>query len=70
MQLPFALITNHTLKVFVIAMGVAFLFGVYGHIQKSRTMVLTAIFLIAVISLYFVIAGETQTSGIGGLPAP
>jgi hypothetical protein len=51
-------------------MGVAFLFGVYGHIQKSRTMVLTAIFMIAAISLYFVIAGEAQTSGIGGLPAP
>jgi hypothetical protein len=69
---PFLLasITNHDLSVFAIAMGVAFLFGVYGHIIHSRTMILTAIFLIAAISLYFVIAGEMQTSGLGGIPAP
>ena len=70
MLLPFALITDHTLSAFAIAMGVAFLFGVYGHIIHSRTMILTAILLIAAISLYFVIDGTTHASGIGGLPAP
>jgi hypothetical protein len=68
--LPFALITDHALSVFAIGMGVAFLFGVYGHIIHSRTMIITAILLIAAISLFFVIAGEAQTHGIGGIPAP
>ena len=70
MPLLLATITNHDLSVFAIGMGVAFLFGVYGHIIHSRTMILTAILVIAAISLFFVIAGEAQTSGLGNIPAP
>ena len=38
-----------------------FLVGVYGQISRSRTLVLCGIALIAVVSLYFVAAGEVQT---------
>ena len=38
-----------------------FLVGIYGHIARSRTLVLCGIVVIAVVSLYFVAAGEVQT---------
>jgi hypothetical protein len=38
-----------------------FLIGVYGHMARSRTLVLFGIVLIAAVSLYFVAAGEVQT---------
>lgn len=38
-----------------------FLIGVYGQMARSRTLVLCGIVLIAVVSLYFVAAGEVQT---------
>jgi predicted ABC-type exoprotein transport system permease subunit len=49
------------LNVFLIAIGLGFLVGVYGHIIHSRTLILTGIAVIAVISLYFVASGEIQT---------
>jgi hypothetical protein len=39
----------------------AFAVGVYGHIIASRTLILTGIAVIAVISLWFVAAGEIRT---------
>ena len=40
---------------------IAFCVGVYGHIVKSRTLILVGIVVIAVISLWFVGAGEIST---------
>jgi hypothetical protein len=40
---------------------VGFLIGVYGHMSKSRTLILVGIVVIAAVSLYFVAAGEVQT---------
>jgi hypothetical protein len=40
---------------------VGFLIGVYGHISRSRTLILCGIAVIAVVSLYFVAAGEVVT---------
>ena len=38
-----------------------FLIGIYGHISRSRALVLCGIAVIAVVSLYFVATGEVQT---------
>jgi hypothetical protein len=40
---------------------IAFGVGVYGHIINSRTLILVGIVVIAVISLWFVGAGEIRT---------
>jgi hypothetical protein len=40
---------------------VGFLIGIYGHMSRSRTLILVGIVLIAAVSLYFVAAGEVQT---------
>jgi hypothetical protein len=38
-----------------------FLIGVYGHMSRSRKLILCGIAVIAAVSLYFVAAGEVQT---------
>jgi hypothetical protein len=50
------------------AIAVAFCGGVYGHVIKSRALILTAIVVIAALSIYFVITGEAQTGGGSALP--
>ncbi len=61
--MPFVLAaaSDHTLDVSAVAVALAFALGSYGHVIRSRTLILTAIFAIAVICLYFVITGEAQT---------
>ena len=61
MLMPLAAATDPTLDICAIAIALAFLIGIYGHIQQSRALILTAIFAIAVICLYFVATGEVQT---------
>jgi hypothetical protein len=53
--------TDHTLDVFAGAFALSFAVGVYGHIQHSKTLILTGIFAVAAICLYFVATGEIQT---------
>ena len=62
LPLDFAALSDH-LGVIVVAGIVAFCVGVYGHVIRSRTLILTAIFVIAAISVYFLITGEAQTGG-------
>jgi hypothetical protein len=59
-------ISNHTLTVCIVACILAFAIGAYGHAAHSRPLILAAIFAIAAITLWFVIAGELQT----GTPIP
>ena len=40
---------------------IAFAVGVYGHIVKSTTLILAGIVVIAIITIWFVGAGEIQT---------
>jgi hypothetical protein len=40
---------------------IAFCVGVYGHIINSRTLILIGVVVIAVITLWFVGAGEIRT---------
>jgi hypothetical protein len=58
--LPLADATNH-LGEFAIVMLLAFCVGVYGQITRSRAIVLMAIVVIALITLYFVEVGEVST---------
>ena len=41
------------LTLFVVALSVALVVGVFGHIIKSRAMIITGILLIGLISAYF-----------------
>ena len=38
---------------YAIAMGVGFLIGVFGHVIKSRTLILTGILMVGLVSAYF-----------------
>jgi hypothetical protein len=38
-----------------------FLVGIYGHMARSRTLILCGIAMIGAVSLYFVVTGEVQT---------
>jgi len=58
--LPLADATAH-LGAFAIAIVLAFAVGVYGHIVRSRPLILISIVVIAAISLYFVEVGEVAT---------
>ena len=60
MPLPLADATQH-LGEFAIVMILAFCVGVYGQITRTRVIVLMAIAVIALISLYFVEVGEVAT---------
>lgn len=46
---------------FGIAILLGFLVGVYGHVIRSRTLILTGIIVIAAVSGYFVVTGEIHT---------
>jgi hypothetical protein len=39
-------------------LGLGFVIGVYGHIIRSRTLIITGIVVIAAVSLYFVAGYE------------
>ena len=39
---------------YAVVMGVGFLIGVYGHVIKSRTLILIGIALVGGVSAYFV----------------
>ena len=49
------------LGVFVAVIALGFAIGIYGHVIRSRTLILTGIIVIGAISLYFVATGEVQT---------
>jgi hypothetical protein len=49
--LVLAVATN--LTPYAIAMGAGFLIGVYGHVIKSRTLILTGILIVGLVSAYF-----------------
>lgn len=38
---------------YAVVMGVGFLIGVYGHVIKSRLLILTGIALVGLVSAYF-----------------
>ncbi|HEX3802093.1 MAG TPA: hypothetical protein VHV75_04560 [Solirubrobacteraceae bacterium] len=59
MRLPLAAASAHLglLGPLLIA---GFLIGVYGHMSRSRPLILCGIAVIAAVSLYFVAAGEIQ----------
>ena len=48
--IPAALPTSVT--PFAVAMGVGFLIGVFGHINKSRLLILTGILIVGAVSAY------------------
>jgi hypothetical protein len=52
--------TNH-LGIYAVALALGFGVGVYGHVIRSKTLILTGIFVVAAISVYFVTTGEMQT---------
>jgi hypothetical protein len=56
-------VSDHALTLAVVAVGVAFLAGGYGHVVGSRVLILAAILTIAAICLAFVAGGEIQTFG-------
>jgi hypothetical protein len=58
--LPFADATTH-LGVFAIVLLMGFAIGIYGHLTRSRALILTGIIVIAVVSLYFVEVGEVAS---------
>jgi MFS-type transporter involved in bile tolerance (Atg22 family) len=61
-QLPFAAaIADPTLLAFAVLGG--FVIGICGQIIRSRPLILTGIFVIGVISLYAVVAGEVVSLG-------
>jgi hypothetical protein len=39
-------------------LGIGFLIGTYGHIIRSRTLIITGIIVIAAVSLYFAVGYE------------
>jgi hypothetical protein len=38
---------------YAIVLGVGFVIGVYGHVIKSRTLIVTGIVMVGVVSAYF-----------------
>jgi hypothetical protein len=42
-----------TVTPYAIAMGAGFLIGVFGHIIKSRTLILIGILIVGLVSAYF-----------------
>jgi hypothetical protein len=58
--LPLADATSH-LGIYAIVLAIGFLVGVYGHVVRSRTLIITGIIVIAAVSFYFVASGELQT---------
>lgn len=60
MRLPLAAAAAH-LGLLGPLLIIGFLVGIYGHMSRSRTLILCGIAVIAVVSLYFVAAGEVQT---------
>jgi len=44
------------LAVFAIATALGFLIGIFGHIIKSRTLIITGILVIGAVSAYYVFA--------------
>lgn len=44
------------LTVFAIATALGFLIGIFGHIIKSRTLIITGILVIGAVSAYYVFA--------------
>lgn len=60
MLLPLASATAHA-GVLAITVALGFLIGVYGHIIKSKTLILTGIIVIGAVSAYFAVSGEIQT---------
>ena len=52
--------TNH-LGLFAGVLLLGFAIGIYGHIVRSRTLILTAIIVIGLVSLYFVEVGEVAS---------
>jgi hypothetical protein len=59
LPLPQAAITH--LGAFLPLMAIGFVVGVYGHIVRSRTLILAGIIVIALVSMYFLASGEVQT---------
>jgi hypothetical protein len=57
-----AIATAH-LGVFAAALVCAFVVGITGHIIRSRPLIVFAIVVIALISVYFVEVGEVSTFG-------
>jgi hypothetical protein len=49
--LPIAATTN--LGPYAIAMGAGFLIGAYGHMARSRTLILVGILIVGLVSAYF-----------------
>ena len=60
MLLPPGDATAH-LGAFAIVIVIAFVVGVYGHIIRSRPLIILSIVVIAAVSLYFVEVGEVAT---------
>jgi hypothetical protein len=55
--LPLAVaVRSSHLGVFAAATALGFLIGVYGHVIKSRTLIITGILLIGCVSAYYVFA--------------
>jgi hypothetical protein len=50
--LPFAATTD--LAPYAVVMGAGFLIGIYGHLAKNRTIILTGILIVGLVSAYFV----------------
>jgi hypothetical protein len=44
--------------VLAVAIALGFIIGVYGHIIRSRTLIITGIIVIGAVSAYFAISGE------------
>ena len=57
---PLAAATNH-LGIYAVVMLLGFAIGISGHIVKSRTLILTGILVVALVSLYFVEVGEVAS---------
>ena len=53
-------VTSHMGLATALLLG-GFAVGVYGHMARSRSLILVGITVIAVISIWFVAAGEIQT---------
>ena len=58
--LPFADAVPHPALFAAVLLG-GFMVGIYGHLTRSRPLILTGILVIGVISLYFVAAGEVAS---------
>jgi hypothetical protein len=54
---PLASATAHA-GVLAITIALGFLIGVYGHVIRSRTLIITGIIVVGAVSAYFAISGE------------